>query len=133
MIEIKCPRCQLYWYSDNEDEGSVRLCSACAEELRRHRGQPIHIDVPFLIAVALFLLVDAILIVLTALWPGTFGMLVLVYGLALFVVGLRVFRRTSPGHIGDTNWTVARWPGMIALNGLACVLAAFSFAILPKH
>src|SRR5207248_5717557 len=42
MIEIKCPRCEQYWYSDDEEGGRVRLCDRCAGDLRRGRrgGQP---------------------------------------------------------------------------------------------
>jgi hypothetical protein len=133
MIEIKCPRCEGYWYSDDEDAGSVRLCPKCADQLRSKRGAPRSFDAPFFIWAALFLAVDVVLIVLTAVWPGAFGYPVLAYGLILCCVGLRVFRLFGgDGHIGDVEWTGARWPVLAALAGLACVLAAFSFAILPK-
>jgi hypothetical protein len=132
MIEIQCPRCEVYWYSDDTDGGTVRLCSKCADQLKSKRGAPVSFDAPFFIGAALFVLVDVVLIVFTAVWPHIFGYPVLIYGLLLCVVGLRVFRLFAPGHVGDVDWTGARWPALATLAGLACVLGALSFAILRK-
>jgi hypothetical protein len=132
MIEIKCPRCEVYWYSDEAGGGSVRLCSKCVDQLRSKRGVPVSLDVPFFVAAALFLVVDVVLIVCTALWPGVFGYAVLIFGLVLVIVGLRVFRFFTPGHVGDADWTGARWSVLAILAGMACVLGAASFAFLHK-
>ena len=128
MIEIKCPRCEVYWYSDDAEGGAVRLCTKCAEQLRGKRWTPPHFDAPFFIAAGLFLLVDAVLILPTALWPTVFGIPVLIYGLVLFVVGLRIMRYLMPGHARDADWTEVRWPALAVLAGLACIMAAVSFA-----
>src|SRR5262245_3853336 len=112
MIEIKCPRCGVYWYSDDAEGRAVRLCSKCAEELRVQRLTPTPFDAPFFFGACLFLLADAVLILLTALWPAVFGIPVLIYGLVLFVVGLRIMRYLMPGHAGDADWTEVRWPAL---------------------
>ena len=129
MIPVKCPRCLQEWYSDEEDAGRVRLCSACADDLRRNRrGSPVRLDA-FMVAAAFSLAATVALILLGRLWPETFGMVLLVVGLLLFVGGLSGFRLVAGRqHIGDVDWVVARWPMMVALMGLACVLAYFPLA-----
>jgi hypothetical protein len=132
MIEIKCPRCEQYWYSD-EDEGRVRLCSRCGDELRRQRRHRGEIDVPFLVAVALCLLLDLVLILLTTLRPAIFGKVMLGFGCVLFLAGgvfLRVLARTQGGIwrlTGDVDWSLGRWGLLALLTGLACLLAYGSF------
>jgi hypothetical protein len=134
MIEIQCPRCKQYWYSD-EDEGRVRLCSRCVDDLRRQRGPRAEIDIPFLIAVALCLVFAVMMIVLTALFPKVFGGVMLGIGSILCLMGLiflRVLTRRSAG-LGawvsgeEFDWSLGRWAMLILLTGLACVLAFASF------
>jgi hypothetical protein len=91
-----------------------------------------------MIVTAGFLMVDIGLIVLAAIWPATFGKALFIYGLALFIPGLLTQRvlRVGTHSIWDkdseTDWTVSRWPVMIALIGLACVLAYCSL-VLPRQ
>src|SRR5262249_7574121 len=134
MIEAKCPRCEQVWYTEKTRGCRVRLCSDCADELRRHGRNPFRIDA-FLIATACFLFVDLFFILLAGLRPEIFGKALLVYGRVLLVPGCVVFvlvtYATSQGRLredyGDIDWNLARWPLMIALVGLACVLAYYSF------
>src|SRR4051794_29806177 len=133
MFEIQCPRCKQYWYSDASDGGRIRLCGRCTADLTRDRrlaGPP---PGPFLFAVAGVLLTDVLLIALTARWPRTFGMPLVVFGCALLVPGLVGLRRTMGyGHIGDVDWTLARWPMLFVLGGSACLLAFFTFVLRPN-
>jgi len=131
MIPVKCPRCTLEWYSNEEDAGRVQLCSDCVDALKRNRPWgPVQIDA-FLIATAAFVLVDLVFIPLAALLPGTFGGALLAYGLVLSIGALIVFSAfTKLFGVGDkADWSLLRWPVMIGLVGLACVLAYYSLGI----
>jgi hypothetical protein len=131
MIEIKCPRCEQYWYSDDEDVGRVRLCSSCAEKLRRNRGGPRDaLDLPFLIAVTVLLVVDAVAILLTRLWPQTFSTPVLIYGAVLTVAGLAGLRLLAGRFNREVDWSIARWPLLFALTGIPCVIVALTYRTL---
>src|SRR5437868_2504305 len=95
MIEVQCPRCNLYWYSD-EEGGHVRLCAACTEELQRHRrGSPVRVDAFLITTLALFL-VNCVLIGLAAALPEVFGHFLLWYGVLLGVAGGVWFRLVHP-------------------------------------
>ena len=125
MIEIKCPRCEQYWYSDDEEGGRVRLCDRCADDLRRGRrgGRPMG---AFAVAAAALLAIDVGLIALARLLPAVFGPVLLVYGLVLAFGGAATFRLLLPGlwiHAGDIDWGVARWPLLVALMGFVCLTA----------
>jgi hypothetical protein len=139
MIEIQCPRCRQYWYSD-EDEGRVRLCSRCTDDLRRQRGPRTEIDAPFLIAVALCLVFDLTLITLTAFFPAVFGTVILAIGSILCLAGLifwrivwrRAERDWSSGFHREVDWSLGRWALLSLLTGLACMLAFVSFVRLRR-
>jgi hypothetical protein len=135
MIEIQCPRCKQYWYSD-EDEGRVRLCDRCADDLRRKRGPRSELDIPFLIGLGVFLLFDVTLIALTALLPAVFGIVMLIFGLVMFIAGWAVFRVLQwegglSGWLfpfgGNIDWRIGRWALLSMLSGFACLLAYGSF------
>jgi hypothetical protein len=139
VIEIQCPRCKQYWYSD-EDEGRVRLCSQCADDLRRKHGPRAEIDIPFLIGVGMCLVFDLMLIALTALLPAVFGKVMLVIGFVLFFAGLiflRILSRETAslwfwGFDREVDWTLGRWALLSILTGLACILAYGSFVGFAK-
>jgi hypothetical protein len=128
MIEVKCPRCEREWYTEKHKGGRVRLCSDCADELRSHGRSPFRIDA-FMIATAGFLGVNVIFILLTFLRPDAYGDALRAYGAVLFLIGSvvswTVWWFSSDGTSSD--WTLARWPVMVALMGLSCILAYFSF------
>src|SRR5262245_50180753 len=133
MTEIRCPRCLQYWYTEEEDGGRTRLCARCEGELRRDGGgSRARVDA-FLITTGVALGVALVLIGLTAFWPTVFGPVILVGGLLLFTVGLVLLRRVAGyGHVGDVDWSVARWPALLVLVGLAWLLAFASFVALPR-
>ncbi|HZY83620.1 MAG TPA: hypothetical protein VFE78_02205 [Gemmataceae bacterium] len=133
MIEIKCPRCEQYWYTDDKEGGRVRLCDRCAGALRRGRrgGQPLG---AFAAVTAALLGADLLLVVLARLLPGVFEKVLLGYGLVLSVAGAVGWRLLAPGwglHVGDIDWGAARWPALVGLMGLACLLAYASF-VAPR-
>ena len=76
----------------------------------------------------MLLATDGVWIVLTACWPDAFAMPMAIYGGVLLLPCAlwmsTVVRRT--GLIGEFDWTIHKWPVMIGLMGLACVLAFFS-------
>ncbi|HEV3146582.1 MAG TPA: hypothetical protein VGZ47_22025 [Gemmataceae bacterium] len=134
MVAIKCPRCEQIWHSDETEHGRVRLCSRCEETLRKNRPEPgIRFDA-FVAVTAGLLVIDIIWIALGRIWPDSVGMAMLIYGLVLLVPGLRVLARvTGFGHAGDADWNIGRWPLMIVLMGLACVLAYIPIVIQRHH
>lgn len=135
MIEIQCPRCKQYWYS-NDDEGNVRLCSRCVDHLRLKRGHRAEIDVPFLLAAGVALFLDLLLMLLTALMPALFGKVILVLGGLLFFVGMMVLRvLQKTGWFvwgiplgGEIDWHIGRWALLMVLSGLALMGAYGAFA-----
>ena len=136
MIEIQCPRCLQYWYSREEVTGRrARLCPACADKQPRKRqggGSLVQLGV-FAIVAAVLLGIDLVWIGLTVCWPDTFGPLMVIYGgvllfpCALWMAAVVRMARWS----GEFDWTIHRWPVMIGLMGLACVLAFFSLRHSP--
>jgi hypothetical protein len=133
-MEVRCPHCLQYWYSDEEDAGKVRLCPDCQTRLRRgRRGSDVRAG-PFLFTVAGLVTADVVLIALTARWPLVFGGPLVVFGAVLMLIGLAGLRLTmSRGHIAETDWTLARWPMLFALTGLACLLAFYTFVVRPAR
>jgi hypothetical protein len=134
-MEIRCPHCLQYWYTDEEDAGKVRLCPDCADRFRRGRrsgsAEPVG---PFLFVVAGLLAADVLLIALTALWPRVFGVPLAIFGAVLLVPGLRSLRWTmSSGHIAETDWSLARWSWLFLLVGLSALLAFGTFVIRPAR
>ncbi len=136
MIEIQCPRCKQYWYS-NEDEGRVRLCERCSDDLRRKRGghRP-EIDIPFLIGLGMFVVFDLMLIALTALMPAVFGKVMLGFAIVMLIAGWAIFRVLQwegglAGWLfpfaGNIDWSIGRWALLSLLSGFACLLAYGSF------
>jgi hypothetical protein len=132
MIAVDCPRCGRTWYSEEDHAGRVRLCSDCADELRHNRRRyRLHWDAFTFTALGLFVL-DVQLIVLGAVLPDLFGMVLLVYGLVLLVpaglflaVSLQAY-----WYMTDADWDLLRWPVLVAAMGLACVAAYFAL-VLP--
>jgi hypothetical protein len=134
MVSVDCPRCGKIWYSDEDDEGATRLCSDCVDKLRRrHHGTPFRLDA-FAFATMALLVLDVILIALAHLFPDVFGGFLILYGLILFVAGMFGLRFCHRGHwyLTDLDWDLARWPAMLALIGLACVLG-FGSLVLPMR
>jgi hypothetical protein len=133
MVAIKCPRCEQVWHSDDPEYGRVRLCDRCEETLRKNRRAPGFKLDAFAAVTAVLLAIDLILIAGSRFWPDSVGLVTLIYGLLLLVPGLRILARvTGYGHAGDADWNIGRWPLMIALMGLACVLA-FIPILLHRH
>lgn len=129
MYEVRCPRCQQFWYTDEADGGAVRLCADCAHRLRQERraGEPVG---PFLFAVAGLLAAVIILIAVTAAWPRAFGGPLALVGVLLWAPGAAGLRRAfRVGHVGDVDWTTARWPLLFLLCGTGCLLAFFTFVL----
>lgn len=140
MIEIQCPRCKRYWYSD-EDEGRVRLCDRCSDDLRRKRGPRAEMDIPFLIGVGTFVAFDLMLIGLTALMPAVFGKVLLGFAVVMLIAGWAIFRvlRWEGGlggwlfpFAGDIDWRIGRWALLSLLSGFVCLLAYGSFLGLTR-
>jgi hypothetical protein len=137
MIEIKCPRCEQYWYDDDDAEGgNVRLCSRCVDQLRLERGHRAAIDMPFLIGVGVFLVFDLIMIALTALMPEAMGKATLVVGLVLCAVGgvsLKMFQSGDlllADRLVNTDWMSGRWALLMLLSGFT--LMGFSLARIAR-
>lgn len=136
MIEIKCPRCEQYWYDEDDAEGgSVRLCSRCVDQLRLQRGHRAEIDIPFLIAVGVFLIFDVVMIALTALMPAALGKTTLTIGIILSCIGgisLQLLRSGAPWEVterlglGNIDWKSGRWALLMLLAGLALMGFALS-------
>jgi len=131
MIEIQCPRCKQYWYSD-VDEGRVRLCDRCRDDLRRKRGPRPEIDLPFLIGVGLAVALDLLLIALAALVPAVFGKVLLGFAILLLIAGWAIFRVLQwegglEGWLfpfaGNIDWRVGRWAILSLVSGFVCLLA----------
>jgi hypothetical protein len=132
MIAVDCPRCGRTWYSEEERAGKVRLCSDCVDQLKHKRRPSLLEWDAFAFTAAGLLLLDVLLIVLARIWPGTFGFLLLGYGLVLLVLGLVGFRIVTLGYwtFADVDWTLARWPVLLAAMGGACA-AAYVSLVLP--
>ena len=134
MISVECPRCGKVWYSDDREGGKVRLCSDCVDRLRnKRRGSPFRLDTFAIVALVLVLL-DVLLIALTHLFPDTFGTFDLVFGSVLCFLGLTGLRGCVRGrwYLTDVDWAIARWPLLLALIGLSCVLT-YASLVLPQH
>jgi hypothetical protein len=136
MIEIKCPRCEQYWYDNDEEAGHVRLCSRCADELRRKRGHRAEVDVPFLIVVGMVLVFDVMMIALTALMPAVFGKVMLGLSMLLWIAGWVTFRvlQVEGGltgwffpFAGNIDWHIGRWALLMVLSAMAFFAAYGSF------
>lgn len=129
MIEVQCPRCTQYWYSKRQLTGRrASLCPACADRLPR-KPQPVMVQLGvFAVVTAFLLVVDVVWITLSMVWPDMFGMFMVVYGgllllpCALWLSAVVRMTRLS----GEFDWAIHKWPVMIGLMGLACVLAFFS-------
>ena len=136
MIEIKCPRCEQYWYDNDEEGGRVRLCSRCVDHLQLKRSHSGEIDIPFIIVATVLLFIDVILILLSVLMPSPFAKVMLVYGGLLFIGGMIALRgfRFEKGFFSsngwfssfenNVDWKFGRWPLLIALSGMVCMLAS---------
>lgn len=143
MIEIKCPRCEQYWYDNDEEGGRVRLCSRCLDHLHYKRRQRGLIDLPFLLVAGILLVIDLFLIALTVVRPELFAKMLLIYGfvqLAGGMIVLTAFGFQSESGLDqwlasewfsqyelNTNWNFGRWFLLIATSGIACSLAAGAF------
>ena len=141
MIEIQCPRCKQYWYSNEEQVGRARLCERCVDHLRRKRGPRAEIDIPFLIAVGMAVVFDLMLIAVTALMPEVFGKVMLVFGLLLWIAGWVTLRVLSwEGGLytwffpfgGDIDWRIGRWALLMVLSALALFTAYVTFVGLKR-
>jgi len=133
MVAIKCPRCEQIWHSNDADYGLVRLCDRCEDALRKNRREPGFTFDAFVAVTAGFFAVDVILIISSRFWPESVGLVMLIYGFVLMIPGLRVLRGVVGfQHAGDADWSIGRWPLMIALMGLACVLAYIPI-VLHRH
>jgi hypothetical protein len=125
MIEIQCPRCEQYWYDNEEKEGPDRLCSRCVDHLRYKRRQRGLIDLPFMLVAGVLLFIDLIFITLTVLRPALFAKVLCVYGGLQFSGGMiALFGFVGKGEIVVVNWWYSRWSLLIAASGMFCVLAS---------
>jgi hypothetical protein len=136
MIEIQCPRCKQYWYSNERQVGRARLCERCVDYLRRKRGPRAEIDIPFLIGVGMFLVFDLMLIAVTALMPEVFGKVLLIFGLLFWIAGWVTLRVLGvQGGLygwlypfgGDIDWRIGRWALLMVLSALALIAAYGTF------
>lgn len=138
MVEVECPRCGQYWYANEVQRGRARLCERCAGHLRHKRAKRGLIDIPFLIAAVMLLLLDLIWIALSALEPSLFPKIMLAYGGLLCFGGLTAlswlgfsrdegFAAYFSSFTYDTNWQLGRWALLSAISGLICVFAAGMF------
>jgi hypothetical protein len=145
MNSVKCPRCLRIWYSEDDAEGSDRLCSGCLSDLRaagrdpdrqygigylRKKKERVGLNY-FLIYVLVLCGIDLILIGLTMIFPYPFGPVLLVYGLVLFGLGSTAFRWMTWGswwiwswQYHEIDWDSAKWPAMAAAAGLVCLVAS---------
>lgn len=139
MMEVQCPQCQQFWYTDDEEGG--RLCSACIDQLRteskstqrrnrrgRHFAEEkrkpgfffyyllsIGIGVPLLMGLAL-------------LWPTVFGPVVIVVGGILSLGGLILLRRVNAelsriDQVGE--WWGGHYFAVAAIAGICCIVFFF--------
>jgi hypothetical protein len=129
VIEIQCPRCKQYWYSE-ADEGRVRLCDRCHDDLRRKRGPRAEVDIPFLIGLGMVVVFDLMLITLTALMPAVFGRVLLGSAVVLLIAGTVIFRVLR--WEGAIDWRIGRWALLSLLSGFAFLLAYGSFLGLRR-
>ena len=92
--------------------------------MRKNRREPGFKFDAFVGVTAALLAIDLVLIISSRIWPDSVGWVMLIYGFVLLIPGLRLLRSVVGfGHAGDADWNIGRWPLMIALMGLACVLA----------
>jgi hypothetical protein len=134
MISVDCPRCGKVWYSEEEEGGTVRLCADCSERLRgKRRSSPFRLDA-FAVVALVLTVVDVFLIALAHVFPDTLGGFLAAYGAVLLLFGMLGLRSTMLGHwyLTDVDWSLGRWPLLMALLGLACVLA-FASLVLPQR
>ena len=125
MIEIQCPRCEQYWYDNEEKQGRDRLCSRCVDHLRYKRRQRGLMDLPFLLVAGALLFIDMILIIVTVLRPALFAKVLCVYGGLQFFGGLfAIFGFVGRGEIVVVNWWYSRWSLLAAVSGMLCLLAS---------
>lgn len=126
MIEIRCPRCEQYWYS-NEDEGKVRLCSRCVDHLRQKRGYRGEMDLVFLFGLAFALFFDLLLMLLTALMPEIFGKACMILALVVWTAGVIVLRFAQGAggwsawgfpYGAEFDWHLGRWGLLMFLSSL---------------
>jgi hypothetical protein len=144
MNRVKCPRCLQDWYNDDDPlagaKGSDSLCSGCLADLRaaghdpekrygrgyiRKHREPVRLNV-FVIFVLVLAGIDFILIGLTMIFPQPCGFVCALYGLILSSVGGSIFRWMTWGswYHRDIDWNLAKWPAMVAVAGIVCVVAS---------
>jgi hypothetical protein len=109
LREVKCPRCTLSWYSD-EDGGKQRLCPTCIEHLRKERDKKQEWDfsslwqgwyaIPTLSAGAALLL----LFLLSLAWPKVFGVVLGVVAVVVLLAGLVGVRLAKYGRRSQGEW-----------------------------
>jgi hypothetical protein len=125
MIEIQCPRCEQYWYANEEMRGQDRLCSRCVDHLRYKHRQRGLIDLPFLVIAGTLLFVDLILVLLAVLKPTPFAKVLLGYGGVQLIGGMiALFGFVKSGEIIVVNWWYSRWSLLVAVSGMFCLLAS---------
>jgi hypothetical protein len=127
MIEITCPRCKQFWYDNDEGGGRVGLCSRCLDHVRRKRARRGLMDMPFLIVAGMLLYIDVSLIALSALMPEPFAKVMLAYGGLLFIGGMIALFgiQFEKDVVINVDWKFGRWPLLLAICGMVCILASF--------
>jgi hypothetical protein len=129
MKEVRCPRCQKYWYTDKETGGTVRLCVDCAHELRQARYEPV-LDKPFLFTVLGLVAAVVLLSSLAAAWPKISGVPLALFAGVLGLPGaVGLFRAVNGKHVGDADGGRIRWCLLFIGAGTACLLSLFSFVL----
>jgi hypothetical protein len=143
MIEIQCPRCTLYWYSDEPRKGRKRLCEACRTARRTAKGSRAELGL-FFFATLGVLLIEAILFPLTVWQPAVFGLPVLVIGCILTPIGLGWFWFALYGWTPswywiwewphpDAEWEEIRWPLLILFVGVMHLTVYATFVMAARH
>jgi hypothetical protein len=100
--------------------------------LRSKRGPRPEIDIPFLIGLGGFLVLDLVLIALAVLLPAVFGKVLVAFAILMLLGGWATFRVLQwEGGLagwmfpfaGNIDWRIGRWALLSLLSGFTCLAA----------